>query len=128
MRNLLLKLREALAADLLLTARETMEAAREMAPEGAPPRDEPRLKDSFSVEAEGIAARVTVSNPHAAYVEFGTGRRGADSPSPPKSPEASDYDPDWPGMAARPYLYPAAQMARTGFLRRMAEAARRGFH
>jgi hypothetical protein len=126
-RNFLPGLQEALAAELLLVARETMEAARDMAPEGAPPRDEPRLKDSFSVEAEGITTRVTVTNPHAAYVEFGTGRRGADSPSQPKAP-AAGYDPDWPGMAAQPYLYPAAQMARTEFPRRMAKAARRGFH
>ncbi len=128
MRNLLPGLRETLAAELLLIACETMDTARDMAPEGAPPRDEPRLKDSFSVEAEGLGARVTVANPHAAYVEFGTGRRGADSPSPPKAPDGGGYDPDWPGMAAQPYLYPAAQMARTGFSRRMAEAARRGFH
>lgn len=128
MRDILAKLRETLAAELLLIAREAAELARDMAPEGKPPRDEPRLKDSFSAEGEGLEARALVSNPHAAYVEFGTGVRGADSPSPPKAPGIGGYDPGWPGMAARPYLYPAAQLLRADFVRRMAEAARRGFH
>jgi len=128
MRDVLTKLGEALSAELLLIARDAAEVARDMAPEGRPPRDEPRLRDSFSAEGEGLEARALVSNPHAAYVEFGTGRRGADSPSPPKAPGTGGYAPDWPGMAARPYLYPAAQIMRAEFSRRMAEAARRGFH
>ena len=128
MREILTRLREALSTELFLIAGEAAELARDMAPEGKPPRDEPRLKDSFSVEAEGLTACALVENPHAAYVEFGTGRRGADSPSPPKAPGAGGYDPGWPGMSARPYLYPAAQMVRADFSRRMAEAARRGLH
>ncbi len=40
---------------------------------------------------------------HAAYVEYGTGARGAGSPG------AGDvtYNPDWPGMPAQPYVRPA---------------------
>lgn len=45
---------------------------------------------------------------YAAYVEMGTGRRGADSPSPPKYDGAS-YIEDWAGMEAQPYLWPALQ-------------------
>ena len=44
MRNILTKLRETLAAELLLIAQEAAELARDMAPEGKPPRDEPRLR------------------------------------------------------------------------------------
>jgi hypothetical protein len=116
-------LERAIAAELLLIAGEVMEAARDAAPEGVPPRREPRLKDSFSVEAEGLTARAVVKNPHAAYVEFGTGRRGAGS-APAGAP--GGYDSHWPGMAAQPYLYPAAQMARGAFLERLIGAARRG--
>ena len=47
--------------------------------------------------------RVMAENPHAAYVELGTGRRGGGSPH-------------WPGMAARPYLRPALEAGRAAFL------------
>ena len=40
---------------------------------------------------------------HAVYVEYGTGRRGASSPGAGEGP----YDPNWPGMAAQPYVRPA---------------------
>ncbi len=41
--------------------------------------------------------------PYAAYVEFGTGIRGAASPGAGAGP----YSPSWPGMPAQPYLRPA---------------------
>ena len=110
------------SAELAQTARETMDIAREMAPIGAGPRRDRRLVDSFSYEAEGLRATVLVDNPHAAYVEFGTGRRGAASGRAP-----GGYDPDWPGMCAQPYMYPAAQQIRVGFARRMLEAALKAF-
>ena len=84
-----------------------------LAPEGSPPRTQPRLKSSFGtyieVSEDLISASAYVDNPHAAYVEFGTGRRGAGSSS------KVSYDPDWPGMAAQPYMQPAADMAAPTF-------------
>ena len=64
------------------------------------------LRDCIRAEAareDGRAVgRVVAENPHAAYVEFGTGRRGGGSPH-------------WPGMAARPYLRPALEAGRGAF-------------
>ena len=65
------------------------------------------LRDCIRAETarEGGCAvgRVMAENPHAAYVELGTGRRGGGSPH-------------WPGMAARPYLRPALEAGRAAFL------------
>lgn len=104
------------------SAREAMELARELAPVGTGERRERRLVDSFSYEVKGLTAVMQVENPHAAYVEFGTGRRGAASAD--VAPVAPGYDGDWPGMAAQPYMYPAAQRMRAVFPTRMAEAVR----
>jgi HK97 gp10 family phage protein len=62
-----------------------------------------QLKDSGHVETNGPTAAVVFDSPHAAFVEFGTGIRGAASPG------AGDveYSSTWPGMAAQPYLRPA---------------------
>lgn len=108
------RLERAVSGELAGIARDTMEKAREMAPVGEGPRSEKRLVDSFSYEAAGLKAIAKVENPHAAYVEFGTGRRGAASGA------GSDYDEGWPGMAAQPYMYPAACIARESFSERMA--------
>ena len=105
--------------EVLACARECADLARDLAPEGVPPRDEPRLKDSFSAVGEGTMARAVVSNPHAAYVEFGTGRRGAES-----GRFAGGYDADWAGMRAQPYMYPAAQAMKEEFALRMARIVR----
>lgn len=40
---------------------------------------------------------------YAAYVEFGTGQRGAASAGAGDGP----YNPSWPGMVAQPYMRPA---------------------
>ncbi len=45
---------------------------------------------------------------HAAYVEFGTGIRGAAGPGSGPYP----YSSTWPGMTPRPYLRPALDTAR----------------
>jgi HK97 gp10 family phage protein len=45
----------------------------------------------------------------APYLEFGTGQRGAESPSPPKYDGQLGYREDWAGMPAQPFLYPAIQ-------------------
>ncbi|MBQ4090411.1 MAG: HK97 gp10 family phage protein [Clostridia bacterium] len=110
----------ALEREISEAARECMEDARENAPVGTGPRKEARLVDSFSYEARGLTAEAKVVNPHAAYVEFGTGVRGAQSAG---VAPGGRYDGDWPGMAAQPYMYPAAQRARNGFAERMMAAA-----
>lgn len=106
----------ALAKVIAETAQAAMEDARETAPVGTGIRREPRLVDSFSYECAGLRGEMKVVNPHAAYVEFGTGVRGAQSMN---AASGGRYDPDWPGMAAQPYMYPAAQRARAGFAERM---------
>ena len=72
------------------------------------PVDTGALADSGKiVEAHStgktISGDVVFDAPHAGYVEYGTGRRGEESPGAGPYP----YKPDWPGMAARPYLRPA---------------------
>jgi hypothetical protein len=70
---------------------------------GLVPRRTGELADSGHVETNGPIAAVVFDSPHAAFVEFGTGIRGAASPG------AGDveYSESWPGMAAQPYLRPA---------------------
>lgn len=113
------RMTERVSAEIFECAREASEIARDMAPEGTPPRREPRLKDSFSAVGEGLAAKAVVSNPHAGYVEFGTGQRGAAT-----GRLDGGYDADWPGMIAQPYMYPAAQAMKGGFAARIGRAAR----
>lgn len=70
------------------------------------------LRDSGAVVVEEqdkrVVAHVVFSADHAAYVEFGTGRRGAAS----KGAGPYSYSETWPGMEARPYLRPALDTAR----------------
>lgn len=108
-----------ISTEMLKIAQETAEMAREAAPEGQPPRDEPRLKNCFYAEGEYLTARALVTNPHAAYVEFGTGQRGAASGRYP-----GGYDGDWPGMSAQPYMYPAAQTMKLTYAQRLCQAGR----
>lgn len=124
---------EQAAAD---AAREAGETARARAAALAPVGDGSdggHLRDCIRVELEqeagGTVARVLAENPHAAYMEFGTGRRGASSSAPPKWKGAGGYS-DVPGMPAQPYLAPALEEGRDGFLedtaRRLVEAIRSG--
>ncbi len=55
---------------------------------------------------------------HAAYVEFGTGQRGAASAGAGPYPYAAD----WPGMEAQPYLRPALDTTRQVVREQMASA------
>ena len=74
--------------------------------------DTGELRESGHVEIEVNGAEATgyvvFDSDHAAYVEFGTGQRGATSPGAGDGP----YDPNWPGMVAQPYLRPALDTAR----------------
>jgi HK97 gp10 family phage protein len=70
-----------------------------------------RLRNSIQGEIEEqdgkIVGKVSTNVEYAPYVEFGTGQRGADSPSPPKADIDLDYRQDWAGMEAQPYLFPS---------------------
>ena len=64
------------------------------------------LRESITVELSEGATVVGTVGPHvdyAAYVEFGTGIAGANSPGAGAGP----YNPNWPGMPAQPYMRPA---------------------
>ena len=93
--------------------------ARENAPVGSGGGADKHLKDSISTSSTlrgGVAeAYATARNPHAVYVEFGTGRRGQAAGA------GTGYDPEWAGMDPRPYMQPAAEACRGTF---SADAAR----
>jgi hypothetical protein len=65
-----------------------------------------------SVEWTGktVTGYVVYTSPHAAYNEFGTGRRGEESGH--GAPGIS-YDPNWPGMTGSPYIRPAMDIGRS---------------
>ncbi len=80
------------------------------------PVDTGALRNSGQVTVRetdtSIIADVAFTEPYAAYVEFGTGIRGSQSPGAGPYP----YNPAWPGMAAQPYLRPALDTARPEML------------
>ncbi len=59
-----------------------------------------------------VTGKVVFDADHAAYVEFGTGIRGASSAGAGPGP----YDPNWPGMVAQPYARPALDTARPAII------------
>lgn len=65
-----------------------------------------------------VAGYVSYSSPHAAYNEFGTGRRGASSAWAGPYP----YKADWPGMTAIPFIRPAMDIGRAQVLTAFQEA------
>lgn len=75
--------------------------------------DTGELRDSghtvVTNSGKSAAAAVVFDSPHAVFVEFGTGIRGAASPGAGPYP----YSPTWPGMPAQPYLRPAFESLRT---------------
>jgi HK97 gp10 family phage protein len=74
-----------------------------------------RLRNSIQgevAEQDGkITGEVSTNVEYAAYVEFGTGQRGEESPSPPKFGGDIRYRQDWNGMVAQPLLYPALKQS-----------------
>jgi HK97 gp10 family phage protein len=74
------------------------------------------LRDSImtSVDDSGktVVGTVSVGVFYAAYVEYGTGIRGAESADAGPGP----YSPTWPGMTPRPYMRPAFDEARGAVL------------
>lgn len=70
-----------------------------------------RASGGTSVEWKGsrVTGYVVYSSAHAAYNEFGTGRRGSASGN--GGPGIS-YDENWPGMTGQPYIRPALDIGR----------------
>ena len=65
------------------------------------------IRSVVKEEGTGIVAEVVTNLEYASYVEFGTGIKGENSPSPPKANVGQGYRSDWVGQAAQPFLYPA---------------------
>ncbi len=63
-------------------------------------------------DGQTYSGLVIATADHAAYVEFGTGARGAASEGAGDVP----YNRNWPGMPAQPYLRPALDYARKQIL------------
>ena len=80
--------------------------------QGYAPVDTGALRDSIQSEVNDtgktVVGTVTAGVRYAAYVEFGTGRRGSESPGAGPGP----YKLSWPGMSAQPYLRPAMDEMR----------------
>lgn len=90
---------------------EAAEAVAEEA-QAIVPVDTGELRDSIGIGpvaliGNAVQGSVQATSPHAAYVEFGTGQRGAASAGAGAGP----YSESWPGMPAQPYLRPALDSA-----------------
>jgi hypothetical protein len=99
-----------------LSLEQSCEAVLEEA-EAIVPVDTGELRESGHVEAPKdnagrVVGSVVFDADHAAYVEYGTGIRGASSEGAGDGP----YNPNWPGMVAQPYLRPALDKARPHIL------------
>lgn len=71
------------------------------------PRDTGELAGSIALDSGTTGSSAWTSwgpdTPYDAYVEFGTGRRGAESSQAGPGP----YDQNWAGMVPQPYMRPA---------------------
>jgi HK97 gp10 family phage protein len=81
------------------------------------PVDTGELRDSIIAreivnDGQRIIGAVVATAGHAAFVEFGTGARGAAS----AGAGPFSYTMSWPGMVAQPYMRPALDIARGGVL------------
>ena len=63
------------------------------------------IRKKTKKSAGKIEIKIYTNSDHAAYVEFGTGKRGMNSHKPHNINVS--YKEDWAGMIAQPYLYPA---------------------
>lgn len=101
----------ALRAAILQTAKKVQGDAKDLCPV-----DSGALRNSIQARVENIdgkpAGMVSTGMEYAPYVEFGTGQRGQESPSPPKYDGPLAYRQDWTGNKAQPFLYPAASMSK----------------
>ena len=69
-----------------------------------------------------VIGHVVAAQPYAAYVEFGTGVRGAASSGAGPYP----YNPKWPGQVAQPYMRPALDSSRPQIVEAFATVGFRG--
>lgn len=80
------------------------------------PVDTGALRESITTEIDTsgktVVGAVAPHTDYAAYVEFGTGIRGASSPGAGAGP----YSSTWPGMPAQPYMRPALDESRDSIL------------
>lgn len=80
------------------------------------PVDTGALRDSIESSSretgKSAVGTVTVGMPYGPYVEYGTGRRGAESPDAGPGP----YTLSWPGMTPQPYMRPAVDESRQPIL------------
>lgn len=80
------------------------------------PVDTGALRDSIVSDVretdKSAVGTVTVGVPYGPYVEFGTGRRGAESANAGSGP----YNLDWPGMVPQPFMRPAVEVSRSAIL------------
>lgn len=104
---------EALIVPRLVKAATTAATAVLTISQGLVPVDTGELKASGKVSVEWVGQKVTgyvtFTKSYAAFVEYGTGRRGAASPGA----GPWEYKENWPGMRAQPYLRPAMDIGRS---------------
>ncbi len=83
------------------------------------PVDTGALRDSISASTKQtgktVVGTITAAMFYAAYVEYGTGRRGAESAGAGPYP----YKMSWPGQVAKPYMRPALDTTRETVLELM---------
>lgn len=98
------------------TMDESLDLVKNTAEELVPVKTR-KLKESIKKEIikddEGITGVVKAGGseaPYAPYVEFGTGQRGEASHIESKEEFDIDYDSEWVGMAAQPFMYPAMKI------------------
>lgn len=112
--NSLMRKLNAMGGDVEASAEKGMLAAALKASGEAKllcPVDEGILRNSIQAGVEKDKGRtvgfVKTNVYYAPYVEFGTGQKGKESPSPPKSDKSLSYREDWSGMPAQPFMFPA---------------------
>lgn len=107
MSGVLAKIKQAVQISVDLACEIVVEEAKALVPVRTG-----ELRDSIGFqteEADGkIIGTVSATSPHAGYVEYGTGQRGAASPGRGPYP----YSATWKGMPAQPFMRPAVDMAR----------------
>ena len=90
------------------------------------PVDKGDLASSGGVEADvkgiTVVAVVSYTSGHAAYNEFGTGKRGEESGhGTDYGTTGIEYSPTWPGMSGHPYLRPALDACRPDIIAAFAD-------
>ncbi|MDQ0091666.1 HK97 gp10 family phage protein [Paenibacillus anaericanus] len=99
--------KKALQVGVLQAAKKVQGDAKDLCPV-----DQGQLSNSIQArveESDGkIVGMISTNVEYAPYVEFGTGKKGESSPSPPKYDGTLNYRQDWSGMKAQPFMYPAA--------------------